>query len=125
MRDGSVDARDIFKQEQSSNATWTWLLRLAGLLVVIGGFKSMFSMLYMLFKFLPFLASVVEMGVTMVSGALGFGWSLVVIALAWLFYRPLLSVALLCVAAAAVYFVWKRGRDKKRRAAAPPAVPTA
>lgn len=125
VRDGSVDAGDIFKQEQSSNTTWTWLLRLAGLLVVIGGFKSMFSMLYMLFKFLPFLASVVEMGVTVVSSALGFGWSLVVIAVAWLFYRPLLSVALLCVAAAAVYFVWKRGRDKKRRTATPPAMPTA
>lgn len=125
VRDGSVEARDIFKQEESSNGTWTWILRLAGLLVVIGGLKSMFSMLYVLFKFLPFLASVVEMGVSIVSGALGFGWSLAVIAVAWLFYRPLLSVGLLCVAAAVVAVVWRRGRDKRRKAATVPTAPAA
>jgi hypothetical protein len=37
-----------------------------------------------------------------------------VAALAWLFYRPLVSICLLAVVAAVVFFFWKRGKNKKQ-----------
>ncbi len=127
VSDGNVPVNQIFQKEKDSNSTITWLLRLVGLLIVVGGFKSMFSLMYMLFKFLPFLANIVEMGVSIVSGVLGFGWSLIVIAVAWMFYRPLLSISLLVIVAAVIFFVWKRGKDKKAVKEAsqqvPPTVP--
>jgi hypothetical protein len=91
-----------------------WALRILGVMIVIGGLKGIFGILTTLLKVVPFLSSIMGFGVSVVCGVLGFIWALLVAALAWLFYRPLVSICLLAVVAAVVFFFWKRGKNKKQ-----------
>jgi hypothetical protein len=45
-------------------------------------------------------------------------WSLIIIALAWLFYRPLLGIALLLLAGFLVWVFAFKGKDKLKELAA-------
>ena len=90
-----------------------WILRLVGVIGVILGRKMMFSVLPTLFKFLPFLGNVVQFGVNIVCGVIGLAWALTVIAIAWLYYRPLIGIGLLLIVGGLIYFFSKRGKAKK------------
>ena len=118
---GKVDADEMFEHAKSENNIWTWVLRVLGLLLVVGGLKGMFGLLPMLFKVLPFLGSVVGAGVGLVSWVLGFVWSLIVIAIAWLVYRPIIGIGLLVVAIAGIVFLKKQSAKKKAERPAQPA----
>ena len=110
---GSVSAENMFSDAHSSNSMWTWLLRLLGLLLVMIGLWTMFSILPMLFKVLPFLGSIVGAGVGTVCVIFGFAWSLLIVSLAWLFFRPLIGIPLLLVAVAGIWYLKKKGEKKE------------
>ena len=105
---GAVSPEQMFAGEHSANKFWTWILRLVGIFLVVGGLKSMFSILPALFKVLPFLGNIVGAGVGLVCTVVGGAWSLVIIALAWLFYRPLIGVPLLLAAIAGIWYLKKK-----------------
>lgn len=111
---GAVGLEEMYQNEHKSNSTMTWILRMAGLVLVILGFKGIFGILTTLLQVLPFLADIVGLGVSLVCGVLGFVWSLLVIALAWLFYRPLIAAILLAVVIGLIVYLVKRGKDKKK-----------
>ena len=68
---------------------------------------------------LPFLGNIANLGVGLVSWVLGLAWSLVVIAIGWLVYRPVLGVALLVAAAALIWFLGKKSKEKGTDVQAP------
>ena len=107
---GMVSADRMFADAHSSNSTWTWILRIVGVVLVIAGLKSMFSILPTLFKVIPFLGSIVGAGVGLVCTVFGFAWSLIIIAFAWLWYRPLIGIALLAAAIAGIWYLRKKGK---------------
>lgn len=111
---GSVDMDQMFQNEHSSNSMWTWIFRLVGMFLVIFGLKGIFNILVTLLKVLPFLSDIVGLGVGLICNVLGFVWSLLVIALAWLFYRPIVAGGILVVVIAGIIFLVKRGHDKKK-----------
>lgn len=110
---GTASMEEMYQSEHTTNTNITWILRIAGLLLVILGLKGIFSILTTLLKVLPFLANIVELGVNLVCGVLGLVWSLLIIALAWLFYRPLIAIVLLVVITALIIFLVKKGKSKK------------
>ncbi len=119
---GTHSMEEMFQTEHDNNSFLTWALRIVGLLLIIGAFKSIFGILYMLFKVLPFLADIVEMGVGLVAGILGFAWSLIIIALAWLWYRPLIGGAILAIVVGLIAYGVMRGKKAKaEKLAAEPA----
>lgn len=101
---------EMIQSAHQSNKTLTWFLRILGLLVVCFALRKMFSILVMLFKVVPFLANIISLGVNLVCNVLGFAWSLIVIAIAWIFYRPLLGISLLVIAAALIFFLSIKGK---------------
>ena len=111
---GSVDMDQMFQNEHSSNSMWTWIFRLVGMFLVIFGLKGIFNILVTLLKVLPFLSDIVGLGVGLICNVLGFVWSLLVIAIAWLFYRPIVAGGILVVVIAGIIFLVKRGHDKKK-----------
>ncbi len=111
---GSVDMDQMFQNEHSSNSMWTWIFRLVGMFLVIFGLKGIFNILITLLKVLPFLSDIVGLGVGLICNVLGFVWSLLVIAIAWLFYRPIVAGGILVVVIAGIIFLVKRGHDKKK-----------
>lgn len=115
---GTKTADEMFESEHASNNMWTWILRIIGVLLVIAGFKGLFGFIVTILKVLPFLANIAEVGVNLVASILGFVWSLIVIALAWIFYRPVLGIILLVLAVGGIYLLAKRSKEKKQAAAA-------
>ena len=68
-------------------------------------------------KRIPLLGSIVGAGTGLVALLLGCAWSLVIIAIGWIRFRPLLGICLLGAAVALIAFLIVRGR--KRKASAP------
>ena len=113
---GKKSADEIFESEHQGNKILAWVLRILGIMLVCGGLKRVFNFLETLLKVVPFLANILGWGVGVVCTVVGVVWSLIVIALAWLFYRPVLGISLLVVAAGLIWFFASRGKGKAREA---------
>ena len=120
IEDGSVPAEQMFKSAQTANTVTTWLVR-------AGGFFAMFLGLVFIARPLSVLASVVPFFGTMVSAGTGFVsflvamlLSLVTIAFAWVFYRPLLGISLLVGAAAVLYLLVHKHKKAVANTVPPP-----
>ena len=112
LRMGKKSIDEIFEEENESNTMWTWILRIVGILLVISGFKSLFSFLETLLKVVPFLSSIFAFGVGIICTIVGVVYSLIVIALAWIFYRPVLGIILLLIAGFLVWVFAFNGKKK-------------
>ena len=112
LRMGKMSIEEIFEEENENNTMWTWILRIVGILLVISGFKSLFSFLETLLKVVPFLSSIFAFGVGIICTIVGIVYSLIVIALAWIFYRPVLGIILLVIAGFLVWVFAFNGKKK-------------
>ena len=110
---GTVSAENMFSDAHSENKMLTWLFRFIGILLVVFGLKSMFSILPALFKVLPFLGNIVDAGVGLVCTVFGGAWSILIIAISWLFYRPLIGVPLLLISILGIWYLKKKAKEKK------------
>ncbi|MBO4625280.1 MAG: TMEM43 family protein [Bacteroidales bacterium] len=121
---GKKDASEIFESEHSGNKMLLWVFRILGILLVIAGLKGIFGFLETILKVVPFLANILGWGVGLVCTVVGLVWSLIVIALAWVTYRPVLGVSLLVLAAFLIWVFAFKGKDKlKQLAGKAPAQP--
>lgn len=112
VRSGKVSAENIFKSELESNSILTWILRGVGLTLMFMGFSMMMGILSTLAKVIPFLGSLVG-GVTgIIAGVLTLVVGSIVIALAWLSSRPLLSLGILVVGIIIAIVIGKFGKPK-------------
>ena len=112
---GTVGVDEMIEQARSENNMLTWVLRLVGVLLIVIGLKGMFGLLPMLFKVLPFLGSIVDAGVGLVSWIFGLAWSLIIIAIAWLVFRPIIGISLLVLAIAGIVFLKRRGKKNEEK----------
>ena len=110
---GNSTIQMMVESAQSSNTMMTWLLRVIGIILVCAALKMIFSILVTLLKVLPFLASILNFGVSLVCNVIGIVWSLLVIALAWIFYRPIVGIILLVVIGVILYFFITKGKSRK------------
>ena len=117
LKMGEHSQESMFESEKAANKAILWIVRILGIILVIVALRMTFSILVTILKVLPFLANIASVGVNLVTGLVGFIWSLLVIMIAWVVYRPLLAVALALVIAALVYFLISK--SKKAPAAAP------
>ena len=115
---GMKSGDEIIEAEKEANSMILWALRIVGILMVIGGLKGIFGFLETILKVIPFIAGIFGWGVGVVCTVVGVVWSLIVIALAWLFYRPLLGITLLVLAAFLIWVFAFKGKDKLKDLAA-------
>ncbi len=109
---GKKSADEMIQAAESSNNVMKWLFRLLGVFLVITGLKSVFGIIETILKVVPFVANIVGWGVGVVCTVVGIVWSLIVIAIAWIFYRPLLGITLLVVAGLLIWLFAFKGKDK-------------
>ena len=114
---GKKDMDQFFEDEQTSNTLKTWMLRILGIMMVIGGLKLIFGFVETLLKIVPFLSSIIGWGVGVICTVLGFVWSMIVIAIAWLFYRPILGITLLVIAGFLIWLFALGGKNKMKQLA--------
>jgi len=123
LRNGTVAAAAMYQSEHSKNTLMTWGLRLLCLVLMFVGVSLIFRPLVIVADVVPFFGDILGVGVGLLALAIALPLSLLTIAIAWLFYRPLLGVGLLVVAAAVVVAIKKLAAAKKKAATAPPATP--
>jgi hypothetical protein len=102
----------IIDAEKEANNMWLWVFRFFGVMMVIGGLKGIFDFVVTILKVVPFVANIVGWGVGVVCTVIGVAWSLIIIAIAWLFYRPVLAISLLAIAGFLVWVFAFKGKDK-------------
>lgn len=110
---GTVSAENMIAHQKSANKMMLWLLRILGIILVVGGFRSLLSFISTVFAVVPFVQRIIGTGIGLVTFLVGLVWSLVVIALAWVAHRPVLGITLLVIAAALVVWLVTRSRKKK------------
>jgi len=115
---GKKSGDEIIDAEKEANNMILWALRILGVLIVIGGLKGIFGFLTTILKVVPFIAGIFGWGIGVVCTVIGIAWSLIIIALAWLFYRPLLGISLLVLAGFLVWVFAFKGKDKLKELAA-------
>ena len=120
---GVVSSDAMFGKAHSSNSTWTWILRAVGTFLIVAGLKTIVAPLSVIASVIPLLGTIVGAGTGIVCTLLGLAWSLVIISLAWLRFRPLVGGAMLAVAVLLIAALYFKGRAKK--AAPAPAAPPA
>ena len=111
---GTVSAENMFKSAHASNSIITWVLRIVGVFLVCISLTMMFAPLQVLASVIPFLGKLVGVGTGLFSVLLGLAWSLLVIAVAWLFYRPLIGILILAVAAGLIVLLYTRRTGSQR-----------
>ncbi len=105
---GIAPAEKMFAEAVSENTLITWVLRGVGMVVLFIGFSLLMAPIGVIADVIPLLGSIVRLGTGTLAFVLALLVGLVTIAVAWFWYRPLLSVALvafaLLVAVALAFF---------------------
>jgi hypothetical protein len=114
---GNVSAAQMFAHAQAANRTLTWILRVVGFALMFFSGLLVLGPISAMARILPFLGSLVEIGFAIVSFFLSAIVSLIVIAVAWVVYRPILGIALILAAIACI--VMLKRLHTKHAAAAP------
>ena len=115
LQTGTHSADAMIKQAQASNRMLTWVLRVVGFVLMLIGLSMIFKPLSVVADVLPIAGTIVGAGTFIIAFLLAAGLSLVTIAIAWVFYRPLLGIGLLIVAVAlAVLVIRKLLKAKKK-----------
>ena len=109
---GKKSGDEIIDAEKEANNMWLWFFRIIGVVMVISGLKGIFDFVVTILKVVPFVANIVGWGVGVVCTVIGVAWSLIIIAIAWLFYRPVLAISLLAIAGFLVWVFAFKGKDK-------------
>lgn len=95
LEEGTLNGKQILQKLSDENNTTKWIFRLIGTLLIIGGFAAMIAPLQRLANFIPIIGTIFGWITGFATFILGLALSLIVIAIAWLRYRPVLSIGLL------------------------------
>ncbi len=119
LRMGRVSMENMYGSKHSTNSTMTWIFRAVGTLLIITGLKMLTAPLAVLADVIPLLGSIVGAGTGLVCTLLGAAWSLIVISIAWLRFRPVIGAIMLGTAAVLIVLLHLKGRGKKAAEQAP------
>ncbi len=112
---GTASMEKMFAGAESENTAMGWILRVVGTLVVVAGLGAVLRPLSVIADVIPIVGTIVGAGTGIVAFLLGAAWSLLVIAVAWIRFRPLLAGSLLGAAVVLMGLLYMKGR--KNRAA--------
>lgn len=114
LKEGTLDAAQMFEAAQADNVTMTWVLRFLGWMMMLIGLGLVFRPFAVLSDRFAFLGALAEAGVAVSAFLISSSLSLLTIAVSWMFFRPLMGIALLLVGGGAMALYVMRMRAKKR-----------
>lgn len=110
--DGTMTASAYFSSQEKNLQVATNMIRLLGIIAAVAGLWFIFTPIIVILKWVPliglFLGGVAQLASFLFALLAGVSVSLFVISLAWLFYRPFLSLSMLAISGLGGYliFVW-------------------
>lgn len=124
LKTGTMTANQMFEAAQAENAMMCWILRFVFWLFMFVGLLMIFKPISVFADVIPMVGSMLGAGLGLFAFLISAALSILTIAVAWLFYRPLLGVVLLIVAGGAMTGLVMLGmKAKKARAASKAAAP--
>jgi hypothetical protein len=96
---GDRSAQQMFQAAQDHDSLLTWFIRVVGFLLAFIGSWMMRGILPVLVTVLPALGILVDTAIGLIAFKLAAAITLVTIAIAWIFDRPMIAVGLLLVIA--------------------------
>jgi len=119
VQQGTWDAASMFQRAVDNQKIRSWLIRLGGALLFFLSFYLLLSPFSAVVDPIPIIGDLVEFGVCVVSGILGFVSAGLVIVCAWLAYRPILAsclfVGLVAIVAGVVILSKKKRKEREAR----------
>lgn len=124
---GEVPAAAMFQEAEQENVTFTWILRAAGAFIMLVGFAMILRPLAVAGDVIPLLGSLLSAGTGIVALLCTVAIAPLVIAFAWLWYRPLIAIGVLVIGGLATVGIARlaRGRASAARPLSPPIRPPA
>ncbi len=108
LKSGIHSSEAMFAQAEDANSNLSWFLRAGGAIAMAIGFGMILKPLSVVMDVIPFLGSIAGTGTGLIAILLSVIISSGVIAVAWLFHRPLLSGVLLLVIIGAIFLIRKK-----------------
>lgn len=116
-KDGSTTSEDYFKGKESDLGSSAKILRVVGICLTILGHYLLFSPVIKTLNMIPFvgwlLSGVVAIAAIIFAVVVGLTLSILTIAIAWVFFRPLIGVPLLILVGVSIYLTffydWNNG----------------
>lgn len=109
---GKVGSAKMFEDARSENNLMAWIFRAIGAVVIMLGLSLVMKPLSVFADVIPILGTIVGTGTGFVAFVIGLAWSLVVIAVAWVRFRPIIAGGLIAVAAVLLGLSYMRGKKK-------------
>ena len=91
-------AAQMVQAERDSNKMLTWILRGVGFVCMIIGICLFLNPLAVIIDFIPFLGGIAETGIFLVALLISIPLTSLTIAMAWIFYRPMVGIPLIVLA---------------------------
>jgi hypothetical protein len=113
---GLVPAADMFHAAEQENLILTWVLRIVGIIVMWIGWYLMLRPIAVVGDLVPFIGSVLAAGAGIAAFLVTAALAPIVMAIAWLWYRPLLSIGLIAAGVAVAYAIRMLAHRKAARA---------
>ena len=113
VMDGTHSGEEMINIIKQEDNMLKWILRGVGLLLLTMGFATILKPISAASSYVPLLGNLVGAAVGLVSLVLGLCLGFVVIAIAWIRFRPILGISLLVVVAALMAFLIIRGKKSK------------
>jgi len=95
---GNVSAESMFGSAESESTSITWALRLMSFFLMWIGLFMVFGPMKTLGDTVPFIGSILGVGIGLVAGVVSLVLSFATIAIAWIVYRPLIGILLFVLA---------------------------
>jgi hypothetical protein len=118
LETGAQTAEAMFTAAVTENTVMTWVLRVLGFFFLFLGIRLVLRPFEVFADVVPMIGTLVGKGLSMASFLVAAPTALVTIAIGWIFYRPLLGVALLALAVGVTVWLVRRARAPRL-----PAVP--
>lgn len=117
LKPGIHSAEDMIESAKTANVIRTWLIRFLGFFLFFIGINTILKPVATVGVVLPFLGRLLSSGLGLVAGLISLILTFIVIAIAWIFYRPLLAIVLLVLAGALIYFMYIRKKKMDQQPA--------
>ncbi len=109
---GLKTSDQMFKEAADENRILTWILRLVGAILVFVAFALMLKPLEVVADVVPLIGDIVGFGAGIAAALLTAIVAPLVVAIAWFWYRPLVSLVVIAVGLAVAYAVKRYGAQR-------------
>ena len=98
VNSGKMNSKQVLDKMTDENNTSKWIMRIIGAVAVILGYICIISPISKLTSFVPLLGNFVTSTLNLIATLVGIIHSIIIVAIAWFVYRPILSIVLIVVA---------------------------